>query len=86
MASTLTNYLKMASVVSVYPIIMFNLYHALLSLFSSKLFFIFIIWFFFPSFLVLLPDGFYRSNCRIKSSEMLVFIGGFVNQGAWDKF
>ena len=34
------------------------------------------------------PDLFsvYRSNCRIKSSETLVFIGGFVNQGAWDKF
>ena len=28
----------------------------------------------------------YRSNCRTKSSETLVFIGGFVDQGAWDKF
>ena len=28
----------------------------------------------------------YRSNCRIKSPETLVFIGGFVDQGAWDKF
>ena len=28
----------------------------------------------------------YRSNCRIKSSEMPMFIGDFENQGAWGKF
>ena len=28
----------------------------------------------------------YRSNCRIKSSEMPMFIGDSVNQGAWSNF